>query len=608
MSALTPTAPAGRPAEGAGRDGSADIEFSIVVPTFNRRDLLVGTLTALADAERPWPCELIVVVDGSTDGSAEAARDLRLPVPLEVIEQPNSGAAAARNRGAAAARGRYLLFLDDDMVADARLLVEHGAVLRAGADAVVGTIPIHPEAPASLLREGVERWARLRHARLSRTGGKLTLPDLITGQLSVRADAFRRIGGFDTNFTAGGTFGAEDTDFLYRLLDGGLVARYAPAAVSYQRYVVTPEHNLRQWRQAGRADAALTRKHPGLAPMVARAHGSRSVKGTLLRLTAGRVPQAVERVATRTVLGRAAAARTDLATQWAFTLLRDAQYWQGVREGGGLTGPETSPSPRVLAFHAVEDVTDPRLRQYSVTPEQFERQLDALDAAGFTFIGTHDLLKQLEGAPVPERSVLVSFDDGYVSNYDHAAPVLAERGIPAVLFVVTGELGRWNAWDAASGATRLPLMTPKQLTDLTERGWEIGTHTRGHAHLSLLRPAALADELVRPCEDLEALGLPRPRLLAYPYGEHNARVRRAARRAGYEAAFALSGARTTMDRANRYAIPRIEVTRDLSPEALVRLTIDPPRQRWQDVRREVRGLGRAAVTSVVPERRVRRAG
>ncbi|GAA0219358.1 glycosyltransferase [Cryptosporangium japonicum] len=581
------------------------LEFSVVIPTFNRRDLLVDTLTALGETERPWPCELIVVVDGSTDGSTEAARALSLPLPLRVIEQPNSGAASARNRGAEAARGRYLLFLDDDMIADGRLLVEHAAVLAGGADAVVGTIPIHPDAPASLLREGVERWARLRHERLSRTGGQLTLPDLITGQLSVRAEAFRRISGFDTEFTAGGTFGAEDTDFLYRLLNEGLVARYAPGAVSHQRYVVTPEHNLRQWRQAGRADAALTRKHSGLAPMVARAHGSRTVKGAVLRRTAGRLPGALERAATRAVLARASAARTDLATQWAFTLLRDAQYWQGVREGGGMT--DAPGSPRVLAYHAVDDVTDPRLRQYSVTPDQFEQQLDALGSAGFAFIGPQDLLRKLDGEPVPERSVLVSFDDGYVSNYDHAAPVLEKHGIPAILFAVTGELGRWNAWDTASGATRLPLMTARQLTELTDLGWEIGTHTRAHAHLSLLRPAALAGELVRPRDDLASLGLPRPRLLAYPYGEHNLRVRRAAARAGYAAAFALSGARTTMDRGNRYAIPRIEVTRDLSPEALVRLALDPPRRRWQDVRREVRGLGRAAATSVLPERRSRRA-
>src|SRR3954451_12058345 len=89
--------------------------FSIIIPTFNRRDIVLDTVTSLVATRRPWPCELIVVVDGSRDGTVEALRSLDLPLPLTVHEQPNQGSAAARNAGAAAARGRYLLFLDDDM-------------------------------------------------------------------------------------------------------------------------------------------------------------------------------------------------------------------------------------------------------------------------------------------------------------------------------------------------------------------------------------------------------------------------------------------------------------------------------------------------------------
>jgi peptidoglycan/xylan/chitin deacetylase (PgdA/CDA1 family)/GT2 family glycosyltransferase len=582
-------------------------EFSIVIPTYNRRAVLVETLTALARTVAPWPCELIVVDDGSSDDSAAAARNVPMPFPTTVIEQPNAGAAAARNRGAAAAHGEFLLFLDDDMAADPQLLVEHSAALRAGADAVVGSVPLHPDSPPTLLTHGVERWARQRHERLARTAGQLTLPDLLTGQLSVRRTAFTAVAGFDTRFTAGGTFGAEDTDFLYRLLNSGLRARFAPGAVSYQRYVVTPEQCLRQWRQAGRADVALTRKHPSLGRTLAQEHRGRSVTGRILRGTAGRVPAPVGRAVTRTVLKRADANRTDLATQWAFSRLRDAQYWHGVHESGGLEGMRMPPSAvRVLAYHAIEDVTDPRLRQYSVPPEQFESQLMALAAAGFRFIGPEDLLGQLDGRPVPERSVLVSFDDGYTSNYDYAAPVLERMGIPAVLFMVTGRIGQWNTWDTAAGATRLPLMNAEQLTDLVARGWEIGAHTRAHAHLSALRPNALEDELIEARDEIVRSGLPRPRLLAYPYGEHNVRVRAVAKRAGYAAAFALETARATMDAGNRYAVPRLEVTRALSPEALVRLAIDPPDQRWRHVRREVRGAGRAVLTGVLPERLVAR--
>ncbi len=246
-----------------------DYRFSIVVPTYERRDVLVESMRSLARLETPWPVELVVAVDGSTDGSADAARAVEVPFPVTVIEQSNAGAAAARNAGAAAARGEYLLFLDDDMTADPRLLVEHDTVLSAGADAAVGHIPLHPDSPRTLLTPGVDRWVRLRHERLTRTEGQLALGDLLTGQLSVRADLFRAAGGFDEDFNAAGSFGAEDTDFLHRLLTGGAAVRYAPGAVNWQRYVVTPDQYLRQWKQGGRADAVLTRKHPELAPTLA---------------------------------------------------------------------------------------------------------------------------------------------------------------------------------------------------------------------------------------------------------------------------------------------------------------------------------------------------
>src|SRR5438874_1647135 len=101
-------------------DGEVDVDatscaFSIIVPTYNRRDVVLDTVASIAAARRPWPCELIVVVDGSQDGTAEALSRLELPLPVTVLQQANAGAAAARNAGAGAARGRFLLFLDDDM-------------------------------------------------------------------------------------------------------------------------------------------------------------------------------------------------------------------------------------------------------------------------------------------------------------------------------------------------------------------------------------------------------------------------------------------------------------------------------------------------------------
>ncbi|MCW2699967.1 MAG: polysaccharide deacetylase [Blastococcus sp.] len=574
--------------------------FSIVVPTCDRRDVLVESVRSLARLETPWPVELIVVDDGSTDGTAAAARAVPMPFPVRVIEQPNGGAASARNTGAAQATGEYLLFLDDDMVADPRLLVEHDAVLGRGADAAVGHIPVHPDSPRTLLTAGVERWADKRHQRLARTSGALALGDLLTGQLSVRADVFAAAHGFDEAFNAGGSFGAEDTDFLHRLLQSGAVVSYAPGAITWQRYVVTPDQYLRQWRQGGRADAVLARKHPALAPALAEQHGAGTLSGRILSRWAPAVPSWLGRALAAYPVARARSGRTDLPTRWAFARVRDALYWKGLAEQGGW--PATG-APVVLAYHAIEDVDDALIGDWCVAPEQFERHLDALTAAGFTFVSLGDLLTALDGAPLPPRSALLTFDDAYASLLSAAAPALERRGIPAVVLVVSDQIGGWNEWDAGRGATKLPLLTAAELQELAGRGWAIGAHSRTHAHLTRSTDADLDRELTEPLRELRAVGLPVEPVLAYPHGEHDARVRSATRRAGYTAAFALEGRRPANSR-GRYAVPRIEVRRDTTPEALVATALQPPRHPARELERELRGTARR----VLPARLLRALG
>src|SRR3954447_9858508 len=109
--------------------------FSVVIPTYQRRDLVVANVAAF-ERQAFEDFEVVVVVDGSTDGTAAALRGLRPAFPLTGPCQANEGRAAAVNAGARRARGEVLLFLDDDMEPDPLLLAEHERSLRAGADAV----------------------------------------------------------------------------------------------------------------------------------------------------------------------------------------------------------------------------------------------------------------------------------------------------------------------------------------------------------------------------------------------------------------------------------------------------------------------------------------
>ncbi|MFB9356758.1 glycosyltransferase [Actinoplanes nipponensis] len=582
---------------------ASSVLFSIIIPTYERRDIVLSTVSSVVATRRPWPCELIVVVDGSRDGTVEALRGLDLPLPLTVHEQPNQGSAAARNAGAAAARGRYLLFLDDDMTVEADLLVEHGKTLAAGADAVVGHMELDPRSPRNLLTRGIERWAAQRKARLDRSAGRLGVGDFLSGQLSVRAEWFARLGGFDAGLTANGTFGGEDTDLVYRLLQDGARVRANLSAVSHQHYVVSPEQNIRQWTQAGRADTMLARKHPGLGAILTANHGGNTAAGRLLRALA-MLPDGVTRAAGEVVVRRVGRGRMDLPTEYLFARFRDSVYWRAVRQNGGLD-VSADAGPLILAYHAIADLTDSRNGQYGVPPELFAEHIAALREAGHRFIDADDLLEHLDGRPLPPRSVLLTFDDAYSSVLTDAAPVLDRLGIRGVVCVVGDQIGGYNAWVADHGGARLPLLDAAQLATLRAGGWEIASHSRRHAHLTTLGAGDLRADLRAGRDALTAAGLGTPRIFVYPYGEHDSRLRAHVRRAGFDAALAVTTEHAHPGPHNRYALPRVEAKRDTTPAALLRMMADPARTRpGVRVGRELHALATAVgVTAVLSRSR-----
>ena len=216
-----------------------------------------AAVEALARSDYGGEVEAVVVVDGSTDGTAHALAALELPFAVTVIEQPNRGAAAARNRAAAEASNVVLLFLDDDMLCAPDMIAEHARFHSAGAHAVVGDARRDPGSPPGFMSDTNEMW-------LKRAGGPLTLFDVWTGQLSIRRSVFEEIGGFDEAYTDEGAFANEDADLGIRLL-ADYDVRHNPAAISYQRYVVSPRELIRRAPLRAAGDIRLARKHPEVA-------------------------------------------------------------------------------------------------------------------------------------------------------------------------------------------------------------------------------------------------------------------------------------------------------------------------------------------------------
>lgn len=304
--------------------------FSVIVPTYERRDVVLRTVTAL-DRQTQRDFEAIVVVDGSTDGSAEALRALEVSFSLRVVEQPNGGAALARNAGAAAASGELLLMLDDDMEADPAMLAEHDRSHRAGADVVLGDMPVHPDSPPNMLSWGVGDWARRRCQRLSSSGAEIRLDDLLTGQLSISREAFDAIGGFDVEFTREGLFGGEDIDFGHRLRKAGCSIVFNPAAISYQYYDVDPSSYLRRTREAGRSDRELVAKHPELVESMGASPSFKTRRSRWLLRPFLYVPAPLSAPIRAAAVALARSGRQGPRARRAFFAVRTLEYLRGVR-------------------------------------------------------------------------------------------------------------------------------------------------------------------------------------------------------------------------------------------------------------------------------------
>lgn len=231
--------------------------FSIVIPTYQREDLVCNAVRSLSNNTFNGDVEIIVVIDGSTDRSAAALRGLNCRFPLRIIEQENRGLAAARNRGAIEASGDVLLFLDDDMIAESDMLEEHARSYSAGADAVAGEF-IELDGPfAGFQTPGVQAEDNREDQGLSTPFG------MYGGHMSVRRFAFETVTGFDESFTQNGRYGYEDSDLAYRLLQRFSIRRN-PRAVSRHRKRLTAREYITRGSRVAEAELYLLQKHPEL--------------------------------------------------------------------------------------------------------------------------------------------------------------------------------------------------------------------------------------------------------------------------------------------------------------------------------------------------------
>ncbi|HVM67393.1 MAG TPA: polysaccharide deacetylase family protein [Acidimicrobiales bacterium] len=197
----------------------------------------------------------------------------------------------------------------------------------------------------------------------------------------------------------------------------------------------------------------------------------------------------------------------------------------------------TAPAPlrdRILCYHAVGT---PSWGANNVPPQRFARQLDLAHAAGYRFAAPHEVASTASHTTGDAPRLAITFDDGLKSVRTHAWPLLATRGIPCTIFVVSD----WT--DAASQDASSVLLGWDELARLVAEGVRIGSHSRSHRDFMTLSSAEVEEELSTPRRAIAArLGID-AREFAIPYGQSmnwDASLSTRARHAGYDVLYAQS--------------------------------------------------------------------
>ena len=219
------------------------LELSVVIPTYNRRERLLRVLSALArqtiDASR---FEVVVVDDGSSDGTTDALADVRQPFAVRALRQSNGGPARARNTGIEAARGDFVLFLDDDVEPMPELIEEH---LRTHSSESIELVVIGPLASLPHYAQPWVAWEQAKveqqYDAMARGDFAPTFRQFWTGNASLGRRHLVAVGGFNADFLRG-----EDVELGLRLDDLGLQFRFNPRAVGLHH----AERSLDSWSKA----------------------------------------------------------------------------------------------------------------------------------------------------------------------------------------------------------------------------------------------------------------------------------------------------------------------------------------------------------------------
>ena len=211
-----------------------EFDFSIIIPTYNRREQLLSCLASLTRLNYPSKhFEVIVVDDGGDTPLDKDMIQFKGQVYLTLVTRPNGGPARARNMGVDSAKGRFLAFIDDDCCPDADWLAAVSVRLSKTPQHIIGGLTVNA-LPNNIFSSASQRIVDSVYANYNTDPTQARF--FATNNMVICARLFQKVGGFDEGFVL---LACEDREFCDRWLHYGYHMTYAPEAIIYHAHNLT---------------------------------------------------------------------------------------------------------------------------------------------------------------------------------------------------------------------------------------------------------------------------------------------------------------------------------------------------------------------------------
>lgn len=192
----------------------------------------------------------------------------------------------------------------------------------------------------------------------------------------------------------------------------------------------------------------------------------------------------------------------------------------------GLTLTNNDIGIPVLYYHSIEPS---EANELILAPKRLREQLQYIKDAGYTTLTMREVYDHLvNNAPIPEKSILLTFDDGYMDNYTYAFPLLKEFNMKATIFLMT------------VGVDEGFYISSEQMKEMSDYGIDIECHTINHVHLSKLSYEEQLKEITESRDFIKKVTGKDVISISYPYGDYNEDTLRAVKNAGYSIAFGIN--------------------------------------------------------------------